>query len=145
MTTQTSYANWKSNHKPRRDASGRVSDLTTLNDMSGATMKPVVATTDKVDKNPPMFFVGASATMMTYSSFTTETGSIDMSPNTLDNDLIDPEEDALRRSMSADEVVKAVMALEGVWADRDDLDVLLDRSDRIDHLYGFLDDPNASV
>ena len=37
--------------------------------------------------------------------------------------------------MSDQEVLNAVLASAGAWADRDDLDELLDRSDRIDELY----------
>jgi hypothetical protein len=49
--------------------------------------------------------------------------------------------------MSESEIMEAVLASAGAWADRDDLDGILDRRDRIDELYAsFLpNDPNTSI
>lgn len=43
--------------------------------------------------------------------------------------------DAEIARMSDEEIVAAVLASAGMWADREDLDFILDRSDRIDELY----------
>jgi hypothetical protein len=43
--------------------------------------------------------------------------------------------DAEIAQMTEEEILRAVAASAGMWADRDDLDLLLDRSDRIDDLY----------
>jgi hypothetical protein len=49
--------------------------------------------------------------------------------------------------MSESEIMEAVLASAGAWADRDDLDGILDRRDRIDELYApFIpNDPDPSI
>lgn len=52
--------------------------------------------------------------------------------------------DAEIARMSDDELIKAVLASAGSWADRNDLEFILDRSDRIDDIYAS-DTPGTSV
>lgn len=49
--------------------------------------------------------------------------------------------------MSDEELLAEVMALSGIWADRDDLDEIMDRRDRIDELYAPYDSesPDTSI
>lgn len=55
--------------------------------------------------------------------------------------------DAEIARMSDKEIIAAVLASAGSWADRDDLDFILDRSDRIDELYASdtPDKPDSSI
>jgi len=136
-----------SNHRPVVTRTAAAANLSLAIMTLGATVSPSIpfTTIDQSNKAPVTFLAAESATIISpFTSTTNDTGSVDMASRTpISSDLIDPEEEAIA-NMSDEEVLNAVMALEGIWADRDESDLIADRSDRIDKLYGPADDSKAS-
>jgi hypothetical protein len=75
-------------------------------------------------------------------------GSIDPAMSRVDLPVEELDEiDAEIALMSEREIIEAVLASAGTWADRDDLNGILDRRDRIDELYApyIPNDPDTSI
>jgi len=80
-------------------------------------------------------FSGENTTIVDSLRITNASGSVlEYISKTLPVDIIDPLDLEISR-MTTEEVIDEIKLLAGTWADRDDLDYILDRRDRIDEIY----------
>ena len=106
---------------------------------SSGTLQNWSGAVESATMNPLLFFSATGSIIMPFKNASV----LDHEPEPEYFDDLD-REIAL---MSDEEILEAVMDSAGMWADRDDLEEVFDRSDGLEELYDFLntDDTNSTV